>query len=71
MNSEPSHPPSPHPQPLTATQLRAWIINSLAQRREVAACGPVSTIYTDRLAIEVEDRTGLLWRVHVYTEARE
>jgi hypothetical protein len=31
----------------------------------------VTTIYTDRLAIEVEDRTGLLWRVHMYTEARE
>jgi hypothetical protein len=56
---------------LTATRLRALIINSLAERREVVACRPVSTIYTDRLAIEVEDRTALLWRVHVFTEARQ
>jgi hypothetical protein len=56
---------------LTATQLRALIINSLAERREVVACRPISTIYNDRLAIEVEDRTGLLWRVHMFTEARQ
>jgi hypothetical protein len=71
MNSEPSHPRDAHPQPLTATRLRALIINSLAEHREVAACRPVSTIYSDRLAIEVEDRASLLWRVHVFTEARQ
>jgi hypothetical protein len=56
---------------LTAERLRTLIINSLAERQEVAACRPVSTIYTDRLAIEVEDRAALLWRLHVYTEARQ
>jgi hypothetical protein len=71
MNSEPSHPPNTHPEPLTGTRLRALIINSLAERQEVVACRPVSTIYSDRLAIEVEDRARLLWRVHVFTEARQ
>jgi hypothetical protein len=71
MTSEPSHPPDAHPQPLTANRLRALIINSLAERQEVATCRPVSTIYSDRLAIEVEDRARLFWRVHVFTEARQ
>jgi hypothetical protein len=71
MNSEPSHPPDTHPQPLTAEWLRALIVFSLSEHRQVVACRSVSTIYSDRLAIEVEDRTGLLWRVHVFAEARQ
>jgi hypothetical protein len=47
------------------------IINWLPERGEVVACRPISTIYSDRLAIEVEDRAGLLWRVHVFAEPRE
>jgi hypothetical protein len=54
---------------VTGERLRTLIIYSLAEHREVVACRPVSTIYSDRLAIEVEDRAALLWRVHVYTEA--
>jgi hypothetical protein len=71
MTSEPSHPSGAHPPSLTAQRLRSLIIYSLAEHREVVSCQPVSTIYTDRLAMEVEDRAGLHWRVHVFTEARQ
>jgi hypothetical protein len=71
MTSEPSHPPDAHPQPLTAERLRTLIIFSLAEHPEVIECRPASTIYADRIALAVEDRAGLLWRVHVLTEARQ
>jgi hypothetical protein len=56
---------------LTAERLRTLIIYSLAEHRDVISCRPISTIYADRLALAVENRTRLLWRVHVLTEARQ
>jgi hypothetical protein len=55
---------------LTADRLRSLIADSLTDQPEVTACRPAPTIYADRLALSVEDRTGQLWRVHVLTEAR-
>jgi hypothetical protein len=60
-----------HPRPLTAERLRTLISHPLAEHPEVIACRPTPTIYADRLALAVEDRAGLLWRVHVLTEARQ
>ena len=53
---------------MTAARLRELIVLALAEHPDVVACRPVDTIYQDRLALAVEDRAGLLWRVHVLTE---
>ena len=53
---------------MTAARLRELIALALAEHPDIAACRPVDTIYTDRLALAVEDRAGLLWRVHVLGE---
>jgi hypothetical protein len=55
---------------LTAERLRTLIIYSLAEHRDVISCRPISTIYADRLALEVEV-AGSHWRVHVLAEARQ
>lgn len=69
MHSQPPRPTDGHPRPLTAERLRTLIVHTLTDQPEVTACRPTSTIYTDRLAVAVEDHTGQLWRVHVLTEA--
>ena len=70
MTSEPLHPAASHSRAMTAERLRDLIARSLLDQEDVAACRAKPTIYADRLALSVEDRTGLVWRVHVLTEAR-
>lgn len=53
---------------MTAERLRRLIVLSLAEHSDVVRCRPVETIYSDRLALAIEDRAGALWRVHVLTE---
>lgn len=54
---------------MTAGRIRALIVLVLAEHEEIVSCRPTATIYTDRLALAVEDVDGLLWRVHVLEEA--
>ena len=70
MTSEPSRPARRHTEPLTAERIRDLIAHALLDQDDVVACHHAPTIYRDRLALSVEDGAGLLWRVHVLTEAR-
>jgi hypothetical protein len=72
MTSESPEPARSHsdPEPLTADQLRDLIAHRLLDQEDVVACRSTHTIYVDRLALSVEDHAGLLWRVHVLTEAQ-
>lgn len=54
---------------MNAERLRDLIVLALAEHPDIAACKPVQTVWTDRLALAIEDRTGQLWRIHVLTEA--
>jgi uncharacterized glyoxalase superfamily protein PhnB len=55
-------------QPMTADRLRELMWNALAEHRDIVHVRPATTIYSDRLALAVEDRAGHVWRVHVLTE---
>jgi hypothetical protein len=56
---------------VTAERLRQLIILALAEHPAIDSCKPVETVWTDRLALAVEDRDGRLWRVHVLREPVE
>lgn len=53
---------------MTAERLRQLLQLALAEHPDITAVRPTNSVYTDRLALAVEDRDGQLWRVHVLTE---
>jgi hypothetical protein len=56
---------------MDAYNLRVIIEHAVIQHPDIASCKPVQTVWTDRLALAVEDRNGQLWRVHVLREPVE
>jgi hypothetical protein len=70
MTSEPLDPADSHSQPLTAERVRDLIARSIIDQEDIVACRTTHTVYADRLALSIEDRAGLLWRVHVLKEPR-
>ncbi|CAN5796289.1 hypothetical protein BH23ACT10_BH23ACT10_39080 [soil metagenome] len=55
---------------MDADQLAYLIRRALTVEAEVARVEATHTIYSDRLALGVEDHDGALWRVHVLMDPR-
>jgi hypothetical protein len=55
---------------VNASRLRELIILALAEHPDVVACRPTATVWSDRVALSVEDREGRLWRIHVLREPK-
>jgi hypothetical protein len=56
--------------PLDADQLRGMIAHALREHPDVADVRPAESVWSDRVALAVEDCEGGLWRIHILREAR-